>query len=297
MESPSSGYLRIGELSRRVGVSPELLRAWERRYGLLQPARTAGGFRLYSDRDVARVRTMVEQLARGLSAAQAAEIALGNGDGEALRAATVLPAADVEGSRAELLAAIDAFDDSAAQAVLDRVLGGLSIEAVVDDVLLPLLREVGARWERGELTVAQEHFASNLVRGRLLGLARGWGRGVGPLAILACPPGEQHDLPLICLGLGLRGFGWRIMFLGADTPVDTIVEAAAELEPAVVVLSAAVEEAFERAAPALASLGPVVRVALAGPGATPELALRAGAELLRGGPVEAAAALAGSGGD
>ena len=92
-------------------------------------------------------------------------------------------------------------------------------------------------WERGEISVAQEHFASNLLRGRLLGLARGWDRGAGPRAVLACPPGERHDLGLVIFGLALRELGWRITFLGADTPPDTVVETVRRLEPEALVLA------------------------------------------------------------
>ena len=90
----------------------------------------------------------------------------------------------------------------------------------LSEIVMPYLRDLGDRWERGEVTVAQEHFASSVLRGRLLGLARGWGRGIGPRALLACAPGEQHDLGLIAFGLALRAHGWRIEYLGADTPLD-----------------------------------------------------------------------------
>ena len=77
-----------------------------------------------------------------------------------------------------------------------------------------------------------------MVRGRLLGLARGWGQGAGPLAVLACAPGELRDLPLIVFGLALRGRGWRITYLGPDTPVGALLDTAQALEPTLVVVSA-----------------------------------------------------------
>ena len=98
-------------------------------------------------------------------------------------------------------------------------------------MLVPYLRELGERWEHGEVSVAQEHFASNLVRGRLMALARSWDRGAGPRALIACAEGELHDLPLLSFGLVLRGHGWRISYLGADTPVASIVDAAMTLTP------------------------------------------------------------------
>jgi methanogenic corrinoid protein MtbC1 len=87
------------------------------------------------------------------------------------------------------------------------------------------------------VSIAQEHFASNVLRGRLLGLARGWGRGTGPRALLACPEGEHHDLGLIAFGLALRERGWRIDYLGSDTPVASIAEAAEAIAPELLVLT------------------------------------------------------------
>ena len=235
-DSPSAGHLRIGELSRRVGVSTELLRAWERRYGLLSPTRTAGGFRLYGDADEQRVRRMLQHLESGVSAAEGARLALLEPSGPAPGDA---PAMTAPGALADQLrSALDRFDDAGAQAAFDNLLATFAVETVLRDVVLPYLHELGERWERGDVSVAQEHFASALLRGRLLGLARGWGNGGSPLALLACVPGDQHDLGLICFGLALRRHGWRIAYLGPDTPLDTLGETARQLDPALVVLTA-----------------------------------------------------------
>jgi len=192
MDTPeSSPLLRIGELSRRLGVSDHVLRAWEGRYGLLQPVRSAGGFRLYSEADALRVRRMQAHLADGLSAAEAARAVLGQdsrADGRAGGTGRV-PTTESELSGA-LRQALDAFDEPTAQAVLDRLLSDLSLTAVLRDVVLPYLTELGERWERGTASVAQEHFATNVIRGRLAGLARGWGNGHGPRAVLAALPGS-----------------------------------------------------------------------------------------------------------
>ena len=229
-----TAQLRIGELARRTGVATELLRAWERRYGLLAPERTDGGYRLYSDDDVRRVRRMRELLATGLSAAEAARQA--SAEPRSPDAERREDSAPVSAS-AELRGALEQLDDAAAHAAFDRLLAHYSTRAVLADVVLPLLHELGAGWERGEISVAQEHFASNLLRGRLLGLARGWDRGAGARAVLACPPGERHDLGLVIFGLALRELGWRITFLGADTPPETVVETVRRLEPEALVLA------------------------------------------------------------
>jgi methanogenic corrinoid protein MtbC1 len=109
---------------------------------------------------------------------------------------------------------------------------------LLSEVVLPYLRELGERWQRGDASVAQEHFASTVLRGRLLGLARGWGLGLGPAAVLACLPGEHHDLGLIAFGLALRARGWRIVYLGTDSPIETVEEVSREVGPSLVVLTA-----------------------------------------------------------
>jgi DNA-binding transcriptional MerR regulator len=250
--------LRIGELSRRSGVSPELLRAWERRYGLLQPERTAGGLRLYTGADLERVRAMQRHMDQGLAAREAADLARGAARGGAPAAAL-----DAARARADLAGAMEAFDEPAAQALIDELLARTTVDALLSDVVIPYLHELGERWERGEASIAQEHFASNLLRGRLLGLARGWGRGAGPRALLACPEGERHDLGLIAFGLALRERGWRIDYLGSDTPLASIADAAEAIAPALLVLSAVAPEPLAR----LGALSHTWRVAVAGPGA------------------------------
>ena len=112
--------------------------------------------------------------------------------------------------RQALADALDRFDEAAANRAFDRALGMLTLDTLLREIVLDYLADLGERWSAGQATVAQEHFATNVLRGRLLGLARDWGQGGGPLALLACPPGELHDLGLICFGLALRARGWRI---------------------------------------------------------------------------------------
>lgn len=281
-----SAQLRIGELARRTGVAAELLRAWERRYGLLDPMRTPAGYRLYSGDDVRRVARMRELLASGLSAAEAARVTLAAPD--VPRAATAPATAP-----AELRAAVERLDDAAVHAVFDRLLADFSLDAVLEGVVLPFLRELGEGWARGEVTVAQEHFGSNLVRGRLLGLARGWDRGSGPRAVLACPAGERHDLGLLCFGLALREHGWRITFLGADTPADTLTETVAGLAPEAVVLGVADPALLEPVVEPIRALAGATVVWVGGAGADEDTVARAGARLLEGSPPVAAALVAG----
>ncbi|HET9718573.1 MAG TPA: MerR family transcriptional regulator [Solirubrobacteraceae bacterium] len=274
------GSLRIGEFARRTGVSTELLRAWERRYGLLRPLRSAGGYRLYTPADIQRVSRMRQAIESGLSAAEAARFALDAGgpelDGQGDRGGSE----GLERGIARLIAAVGEFDEAQVQEVLDESLAAFGLAPFLTRLVLPALAQIGTRWEAGELDIAHEHFASTVIRARLLGLARLWGRGHGPLALLACPPDEAHDIGLICFGLLLRSHGWRILFLGADTPVDTVAQAARMTRPAVIVMASLSAEPLECAAEPLGELGRAGALALAGPGAGRTLCRRLGARWL-----------------
>jgi methanogenic corrinoid protein MtbC1 len=230
---------------------------------------------------------MQQYLAEGLAAAEAAALASGP-PAPAAPSESFAPAV----ARRELADALGAFDESRAQATLDRLFAAATVDAALTDVVLPYLRELGDSWERGEVSVAQEHFASNVIRGRLLGLARGWGRGVGPLALLACLPGEHHELGLIAFGLALRSHGWRIAYLGADTPLDTLEGAARALEPRLVVLSAATPDRVRDVAPRLRQLAKRYPLALGGSAAAGSDAARLGVLELASDPVAEAAQVA-----
>jgi MerR family transcriptional regulator, light-induced transcriptional regulator len=284
------GYLRIGEFSHRVGVSPERLRAWEKRYGLLEPDRSEGGFRLYSDADVARVQRMLAHLERGASAAEAARLAWeAPPAAEAPTAAAHLPLdQDVERLRERL----EAFDDAGSHAVLDELLATFALETVLRAVILPYLVDLGERWRTGEVSVGQEHFASNLLRARLLSLAQGWGQGAGPRVVLAAPPGEQHDLGLIICGLALSRQGLRVVFLGADSPIDTLITTVQTVRPALVLLSAIDPAAFDAVRDPLRELSAHVPLYLGAAGASRQLADDLGATYVDGDPVTVAMELA-----
>ena len=271
--------LRIGEFARRIGVSPEVLRAWERRYGLLEPVRSPGGFRLYTNEDAERVARMRRGLDDGLSAAEAARAAL-----QSARPSDGL----LEDAASRLFAAIHDYDEATVHAILDQSFAAFSLEAVLRDLILPTLTRVGLEWQQGTLAISHEHFASNLIRARLLSLARMWGRGSGPLALLACAPGEQHDITLLSFGLLLRSYGWRILFLGVDTPIATVTTAAETTRPALTVLASFDPDLLETEASAIRRLAKRVPLVLSGPGASVALCSRLGVRRLDGDVIQAA---------
>lgn len=276
--------IRIGELAKRAGVSPGLLRAWERRYGLLAPARSDGGFRLYAAEDVARIRRMRELIDGGVSAAEAAAIARGAIAPGPPAEGVTLPAELTEA----LTTALYALDETTAHAAIDRILGAVTLETFVAGVVLPILREVGDRWARKVTTVGHEHFATTVLRGRLLGLARGWDHGTGPRVALACLPGELHDAGLVAFGILLWRNGSRILYFGQDTPLDVLVEVARREHCALAVVSSVESSLFVEHAAQLRKAARALPLAIGGAGATAEIARRTGTRLLAADPSTAA---------
>ncbi len=308
--------MRIGELAAKVGVSTHVLRAWESRYGLLRPVRSAGGYRLYGHEDERRVREVVALRSQGVSAVEASrrvlaadrngsstddgdsdvvgsvagvvgDVVAGAGSEAADRAVGGAGTASAEratrdlapaGLRtdppmlvAQLLDAVTALDEDRAHAVLDTAFTERSVESAIIDVLLPLFVRVGEMWELGRIGIAQEHFASSLVRRRLGALSLTWGVGSGPVAVLACPPGEFHDIVLLSFGVLLARAGWRVRYLGPDTPVHSLAAAARLTAADAVVLACRRPSGFRAHASALRRLGEEHPVWLAGRGATPRV--------------------------
>lgn len=230
--------LRIGEVARRTGVAVATLRAWERRYGLLEPERTEGGHRLYREADVERVRAMVGLLDEGWSAGAAAR--------EVQRApAPVTPLRAVRGEgdpaaalAARLRAAIDGFDVPAAEAVIDDVLARLDIGTALDEVILPVLREVGDGWQDDPRVIAREHVATNTIRPRLQRLMTSFARSARRICVAAAPEHEEHDLGLLAGAVIAADAGWRVHYLGPRTPTVALERAVAELDPQVVLVGA-----------------------------------------------------------
>lgn len=249
----TDAVLRIGELSRRTGVSTDLLRQWERRYGLLAPRRSAGGFRLYGADDVARVLLMGRYLEQGLGAAEAAALVLSARERPADHPG-LTPEEAVAALR-RLVAALAAYDDGAADAVLARLLRTYAPVLVLRDVVLPLMRELGNGWDP---------FATQFFESRVRALARGWGRRGTPGVVVACPEGERHELGPLVFAVALRHFGCRVTFLGADTPAAAVGQAAERTGARAVVLGGVRTQPLRRAA---AALGPGIVVLAGGAGA------------------------------
>jgi DNA-binding transcriptional MerR regulator len=276
-----TGYLRIGELARRLELTPDVLRAWERRYGIFDPHRSPGGFRLYSDLDLARAERMQALIADGLAPAQAALRARQESDGTAAELYNGDPIA-------QMRTGLESFDESLAHRALDHLIETFTLETLLSNVVFPYLRDLGARWRGGDVTIAQEHFASRILRARLMEIGRGWDGGSGPRVVLACPPGELHDLPLVCLGLALRDRDWRITLLGADTPVSTITDTVATISAYTAVVAITIGHSIMDSAAELTALAARVPLVLTGPGVTDTFSAHVGARLIAGDPIAVA---------
>jgi DNA-binding transcriptional MerR regulator len=259
--------LNIAALAQRTGVAADRLRKWEQRYQILQPSRTSGGQRRYSERDVARVEWLRQRLDEGYRIGEAATL---------LGASGTEPANSPADHVHRMLEALDRGDFVEVGTRLDQAFALNSVEETLDSIVRPLLETIGRRWELGELTVADEHVASEAVRSRLGHLLSDTGGGLRGVAVLACGPGERHELGLMMAAIALRRDGWKIAYLGSDTPVADALALADRVSATVLGLSIAVPDRATALEQALAGAERPAGLALAvgGAGASPGLAKR-----------------------
>jgi DNA-binding transcriptional MerR regulator/methylmalonyl-CoA mutase cobalamin-binding subunit len=237
----------IKQAAQRSGVTVPVLRAWERRYGIVSPARSSSGYRRFDDEAIARVRAMRGLVDSGWSpSAAAAAIVAGRvpvprDDGAASAAAggSIVPDDAAAGS-AELagrlvLAARD-LDEAAVEAVLDDLFSRGSFERVASEALFPALERLGEAWASGEVSVAGEHLASGAVLRRLALAFEAAGRGSGarPRVLVGLPPGGRHELGALAFAVAARRTGLSVTYLGADLPGPDWVAAAVDADAAVV---------------------------------------------------------------
>lgn len=241
--SDTRSVLRIGEVSRRTLVAVPTLRAWERRYGLLTPARTNGGHRLYSSADVERVQGMQRLLGEGWSAAAAAREMLR----DPAAVATVVPLHGTGGGHGttlaeRLIAAIERFDVAACDEVVDDAFSRYEVARALDEVVVPVLQRLGDGDRDEPIDVARHHFASTALRPRLQRLLRTGGHAAARGCLAATAEGEQHDLTLLCAAVALAQAGWRVHDLGVQVPTAALEAAAADLDPDLVLVGATLRE-------------------------------------------------------
>ncbi len=236
---------------RETGLKPDTLRAWERRYGLPEPGRTAGGHRLYSQRDIDTIKWLIARQEEGLSISKAVKLwhsLLDEGHDPLYAPAyqtadtTFLPAAATSSLTEIRQSWIDAclkFDEPTAEQVLMQAFAIYPVAMVCTEVLQKGLATIGDLWYGNEASVQQEHFASALAVRRLNALiAAAPSPGRLGRVLVACPPGEEHIFAPLLITLLLRYQGWDIIYLGANVPLSQLEAALERIKPNLVLLTA-----------------------------------------------------------
>lgn len=217
---------RIGAVTKLTGLSADVVRVWERRYGAIRPQRSEGGSRLYSDGDIARLRRLRQAVEKGHSIGQVARLSESDLD-QIVSDASLADAPDpYRASRERFLEAIERMDVVAADLELSRAATLYPARPLIKNIVAPILHEVGERWAHRDLGVAQEHIASWLLRNLLSSLFRLYPPTEGAETIvLATPAGERHEFGILLAALMASTRGWRVVYIGADLPAADIAQA------------------------------------------------------------------------
>lgn len=217
IDRPEQGSFPIGTVCRRTGINPVTLRAWERRYGLLRPQRTSKGRRLYSEADIRRVERILTLLEEGIAVSQVSRI-LDRPGGGTDKPATQKP---IWGPLLEqVLSAVRDFDEQALERTYEDALAVFPVDLATRNLIIPALQALGERWQQGLGTVAEEHFFNVFIRNKIgARIHHQLRRASGARVVAACMPGEQHELGLLLFGLYAAERNYRVVLLGADTPL------------------------------------------------------------------------------
>jgi MerR family transcriptional regulator, light-induced transcriptional regulator len=238
----------IRAVSKLTGLSVDTLRAWERRYDAVKPARTGRG-RTYSEADISRLNLLREAVEAGHAIGQVASLSderlkeLGSRVSEltARHASSMTTSTSASVSQTKLqtlLDGIEQFDSRVVDRELNRLATLASPRELVHNIVIPLMQKVGDQWYRGELSVSQEHMTSALLRNLLGGLVRLYARASPPATLLlATPSGERHEFGILCAAMLAAAGGLGIVYLGASLPASEIVDAAKRASVQVVVLA------------------------------------------------------------
>jgi DNA-binding transcriptional MerR regulator len=235
-------------VTRQTGVTPATLRAWERRYGVLLPDRTAGGHRLYSARDIAAIKWLRQHMEQGMTISRAVALLqhqLGRADYTPqvqVWAEAPQPARSLDTIRTDLYEALVDFDEATADELLSEAYSLHPIEAVCVSVIQAVLAQLGHDWVNGKITVAHEHFASNYLRRKLLALIdAGPSTRPGTIAIGAAPA-DMHEMGILLLSIFLRRRGWHVVYLGQAVPLEDLPKSLTMLNADVLVLASTVAD-------------------------------------------------------
>jgi DNA-binding transcriptional MerR regulator len=211
----------LGAAARLTGLSPELLRAWERRYGVVEPLRTPGGTRRYRAADVERLRLLKAVVDTGHRVGRVAHLETEELERLASRD-TLVP----DGPVAAVIEALEAFDGAGVQHLLSLQLAARGPNRFARELAAPLVHEIGDRWADGRISVAAEHLATGLLQTMLgTSLQPTAVSLAGPRIVFGTPSGERHELGLLMAAITAMGAGANPVFLGADLPVESLLDA------------------------------------------------------------------------
>ena len=275
---------RIAVAAQAVGLSEQVIRAWERRHGVLKPRRTASGYRTYSDADIEILRRLRQLTEEGVAIGEAVKLLpaivrdVKDGVREPKRTATQK---EIEMWQRAVLEAARELDQARIEATLDIAIGALSPLAFFDTFIGPLMRDVGDRWHAGTLSSAEEHLVTQACRQRVVVLLSAAPRRLKRHVVCACAPNDEHELGLLGAALHFRHAGFRVTFLGARTPLDELLRVAKGLSPQLVALSIVRDEGVAPLLKGLAAgLPEATHGVVGGPGVTPHRVLATGLGLM-----------------
>jgi DNA-binding transcriptional MerR regulator len=214
--------LPIRTVANLTGINPVTLRAWERRYNLIAPQRTPKGHRLYTQEDVELIRQVLELLDQGISISQVKPLLEQVPTQQ--QAVSFAEAGDVwKDYQQKMLQAVENFDEPALDGTYSDALSLYPVDVVNQRLITPLLRIIGERWKERDTGIAEEHFFSVYLRNKLGARIHHLNqRSSGPLLILACLPGEYHEIGLLLFALATVNYGYRVLILGSNTPLGQI---------------------------------------------------------------------------
>ncbi|MEK9506971.1 MerR family transcriptional regulator [Gemmatimonadota bacterium Y43] len=224
--TPTESRHPIRVVAARSGLTPNLLRAWERRYGVVEPGRSEGGQRLYSDEDIERLALLKQATDAGRSISQVADLppeALRElvAEDRGARAPADLSDDRVDGALTDAWTSIETMDSDRLEADLRRAVVTLGSEAFTDRLVAPLLRTIGDRWHSGDLRPAHEHLASQVVKRVLHWMVEpARGTGDGPRAVIGTLSGEHHEMGALLAGATAALEGWRVTYVGQNLPAE-----------------------------------------------------------------------------
>lgn len=233
------GKYTVNEVEERTQVPASTLRQWERRYDFPKPERSDAGYRLYSDKDLRDINIMKRHIAEGIPASRAAELV------KKLENAAPGPRS-LQTMQQELVTALIDFDDSRADRIFSEAHALHTVDAVMLELMQQSMAEIETRWHAGELNITTEHFARSYIYGRLHALLSITANILaGPVVIVACAPAEQQELSPLILSVSLRRAGYRVFYLGANTPLTDLHDMAQSLGSVGVVIAASSDNAWQ----------------------------------------------------